>query len=199
MRQFWGGLSASRKLGIFTLIRNSVVALVVMVLLLVALVAMGSLSSLMSLPLLLTGKLALLPLMRRPLCQCCDGNCCSCHHGVVTIVNAQASSPLLNQRCCPCCLLSSWSCPPRCNGVVAVNAQGFCCCCHCNCCPHDAGIVTIVDAQMSLPLLRWCHCPCINGIVALDPQHCCCPCCNGIIAIFKLALLPSSQWHCRHH
>ena len=47
--------------------------------------------------------------------------------------------------------------------------------CNCNCCPHHDGVVTIVDAQASLLLLSWCHCPHNSGFIALDldPQwHC---------------------------
>ncbi len=93
-------------------------------------------------------------------------------------------------------------------------------CCHdCKCCPHDDGIVAIVNAQASLSLSSWCQCLCNNCIAALDLQWCCCPCCNGIIAVLKLvlfflvamavllssagilaiitmALLPLLQWHC---
>ncbi len=38
---------------------------------------------------------------------------------------------------------------------------------------------------------KWCHCPCNNGIVALDLQQCCCP-------WSATALLPFLQWHCCH-
>ncbi len=38
--------------------------------------------------------MALLPLMHRRLCCCCNGDCCSCHDGIVAIVNEQASPPL---------------------------------------------------------------------------------------------------------
>jgi hypothetical protein len=38
--------------------------------------------------------MVLLPLMRRRLCCCCIGNCCSCHDGIVAVVDAQASPPL---------------------------------------------------------------------------------------------------------
>ncbi len=68
--------------------------------------------------------------------------------------------------------------------------QDFCHCCDCNFFPNDDGIVAIINAQMSLPLSRWCRLPCNNGIVALDPQWCCCPHCDGITAVLKLLLLP---------
>ncbi len=47
-------------------------------------------SSLMSSPLWLVGKLALPPLMRRHLCCCRNDNCCSCHDGLIAVVDAQA-------------------------------------------------------------------------------------------------------------
>jgi hypothetical protein len=60
--------------------------------------------------------------------------------------------------------------------------------------PNDDGIVTVVDAQTSLPLSRCCHLPRNNGIVALDPQWHCCPHCNGVVAVLKLASLPNFSW-----
>jgi hypothetical protein len=39
--------------------------------------------------------MASLPLMRRHLCRCLNGNCCSCHNGIVAVVDVQAS-PLLS-------------------------------------------------------------------------------------------------------
>jgi hypothetical protein len=51
-------------------------------------------------------------------------------------------------------------------------------------------LFTVVDAQTSLPLLRWCLLPRNNGIVALDLQWCRCPHCNGVIAVLKLASSP---------
>ncbi len=75
----------------------------------------------------------------------------------------------------------------------------LCCCYNCNCCPHDNGTIALVDAQGSLPLLSWCHCPCNNGIVALDLLWHCCPYCNGIVAVLNLALFPLLQWCHSHH
>jgi hypothetical protein len=85
----------------------------------------------------------------------------------------------------------------------------------CYCCPHDNGVLAIVDGQASLPLSSWRCYPCNNGVVALDPQQHCCPCCNGIVVVLKLvslpllqgifviinvqASLPSLQWHCCPH
>jgi hypothetical protein len=65
--------------------------------------------------------------------------------------------------------------------------------CNCGCCPHDNGVVAIVNVQASLPSSSWCPCPRNNGIVALDPQWHCCPHHDGAVAILKLALLPLSQ------
>jgi hypothetical protein len=76
-------------------------------------------------------------------------------------------------------------------------------CQDCNFCPNDDGIVSIVNAQTSLPLLRWCCRPCNNGIVALDLQWCCCPHCDGVVAVLKLASLPcfslQKAAQVRHH
>jgi hypothetical protein len=38
----------------------------------------------------------------------------------------------------------------------------------CDCHPHDDGVVTVVDAQASLPSSSWGFCPRNNGVVALD-------------------------------
>jgi hypothetical protein len=35
--------------------------------------------------------MALLLLMHSRLCHFCDGNCCSCHNGIVSVDNAQVS------------------------------------------------------------------------------------------------------------
>ncbi len=40
--------------------------------------------------------MVLLPSLCRRLCHCCNGDCCSCHGGVVAVVDAQASPLLLS-------------------------------------------------------------------------------------------------------
>jgi hypothetical protein len=75
----------------------------------------------------------------------------------------------------------------------------LCHCHHCNCYPHDNGVIVVVNVQESLLLLRWHQLPLNNGIVTLDLQQCCCPCCDCIVAILKLAYLHSLQWHWYHH
>jgi hypothetical protein len=35
--------------------------------------------------------MALLPLMHKRLCHCCDGDCRSCHDGIIAVVNTQVS------------------------------------------------------------------------------------------------------------
>jgi hypothetical protein len=35
----------------------------------------------------------------------------------------------------------------------------LCLCRNCDCCPHDDGIVTVIDVQASLPLSSWCRHP----------------------------------------
>ncbi len=85
--------------------------------------------------------------------------------------------------------------------IVSLSSmrRRLCHCCHCNCCPHDDGIIAVVDAQEPLPLSSWLHCPCNKGVVTLDLQRHCCPRCDGIVAVLKLASLPSLQWCCCHH
>jgi hypothetical protein len=81
---------------------------------------------------------------------------------------------------------------------------------HCNCHPHENGIVVVVNAQTSLPSSSWHCCPCNNGImisammceyaeVALDPRQRYCPRLNGIVAILKLVSLPLLQRRLHHH
>jgi hypothetical protein len=157
---------------------------------------MVSSSSLMSLPLLLDGKLALLPSMRRCLQCCCNGNCCSCHNGVIAVVNAQACF-----SCCQANVVALAACHQA--GAVTHIAMAllpsmrrvFCRCPNCNFHLNDNCIVANVNSQTSLPLLRRCHCSRTNGTVALDPQRCCCPHCNGIIAVLKLVALPCFSLH----
>jgi hypothetical protein len=132
-------------------------------------------------------------------------NCCPCNNGGVALD--------LQQHCYPCrngiiCILKLASLPlsqmtlslssmhrhpyRHCDGVVALIAmvllslmpRHLCRCHNCDCCHHD-------DARAPLPLSRWCCCPRINGVVALDLRWHCCPHCNSIVAILKLALLPS--------
>jgi hypothetical protein len=83
--------------------------------------------------------------------------------------------------------------------LLPLMHRHLCHCCDCKCHPHNDGIVTIVDAQASLPLPSWhCH-PHNNGTIALDLGWCCPPCCNGVVAILKLASLPLLQWRHHHH
>jgi hypothetical protein len=55
----------------------------------------------MSSPLWLVGKLTLPPSMRRHLCRCRNGNCCSRHDGVITVVDAQAFSVVVKLALSP--------------------------------------------------------------------------------------------------
>jgi hypothetical protein len=73
------------------------------------------------------------------------------------------------------------------------------CCCNCDCCLHDNDVVAIDDAQASLPLSRWWHCPHNNDVIAVDVQRRSCPFHNCVVPILKLALLPLLQWCCCHH
>ncbi len=95
---------------------------------------------------------------------------------------------------------------------LRLMCRHLCQCYHCDCLPHDNGIVVIVNALVSLLSLSWHCCPCN---MALPPLICdsvvslvvmaslpslswrCCPCCNGVFIIIDAqASLPSSQWHC---
>jgi hypothetical protein len=111
----------------------------------------------------------LLPLLQWRLCLIqasvvikLSWHCCPCSNGVIAVINAQASL-----------LLSSWGCCPHCDGVAIIDAQASLHSrhlCHCqnilialaamalmrssSWCPHSChnGIITIVNAQASLPL-----------------------------------------------
>ncbi len=149
---------------------------------------MVSLSSSMSLLSLLVNKLALPPLMRRCLCHCCDGKCCSCHNGIIAIVDAQM---------CLCCCQAS---------VVALATC------------HRAGVVTHVVmvllplmrrvfvivtisifalmklASFLLSMHRY-PCRCLDGVVSLVTMALLPLICNGIVALIAMASLLSSSWH----
>ncbi len=71
--------------------------------------------------------------------------------------------------------------------------------CNCNCCPHDDGVIAVVDAQAFLLTSSWHCCPRNNGIVTFDPLWRWFPLCNGIVAVLKLASWPLLQWHLCHH
>jgi hypothetical protein len=165
----------------------------------VALVAMASLSSSMLLPSLLVIKLLLLLSMQRHLCHCCDGNCCSCHDGIVAIVDAQAclcgcwASIIALVACC-------WA------GIVALIVMALLL----SMCRVFAVVAIAIDALMTMASLLLSmsrhpyHCQDSvvtqnNGVTTLDPQWQCCPCCDGIVAILKLTLFPLLQWHCCNH
>ncbi len=116
--------------------------------------------------------------------------------------------PLLMHRHLHHCQTSIIALVSRCpGGLVALIVMALLpsmhrhICHHSNfdCCPHDNGVLAVVDAQASLTLLS-CHCcPHNHGVVILDLQWRCCPCCNGVVTILKLASLPLLQWHCCHH
>jgi hypothetical protein len=73
---------------------------------------------------------------------------------------------------------------------------------HCNCQPHDDGVIVVVNAQVSFLSSSWHHCPCNNGVFALDLQQHGSPCCNvGIVSLVAMVSLSSSMCKhpCRHH
>ncbi len=127
---------------------------------------------------------------------------------VVALVT-MVSSPLSMRRCLHSCQASVVALiahhrvgiiPLVMMALLQSMRRWLCHCCNWDCCTHYDGVVAIVDAQASLPSLRWHCCSCNNGIVALDLQQHCCPCCDGFVAIPKLALSPSLQLrHCHHH
>jgi hypothetical protein len=106
--------------------------------------------------------IAPLPLLRWPLCCCCNG--------AIAIV-AQVPLPLLCQHCCPCCAaivtFLHWHCHPLCHASVVthfillvlwLSLQWCCYCC---------ADFFIFVALASLPLLRWHCCHLSTGIVTL--------------------------------
>jgi hypothetical protein len=119
--------------------------------------------------------MALLLLMRRHICHCCNCSCRPHDNGAVTVVDAQGSLPLMRWHCCPCnngivALITMVLLSLIHNGLVVLAmmellpSSSWCHCPHCN------GVVVIMDAQVSLPSLQWHHCPCHYSIVAFDAQ-----------------------------
>ncbi len=105
---------------------------------------------------------SLLPSMRRCLCHCqasVVALIACCQAGVVALI---VMAPLL--------LMCRHLCHRH----------------NCDCCPHDYGVVALVDAQASLLSLSWRCCPPNNGAIAHDLQRHCFSLCNGA--------LPSSCW-----
>ncbi len=135
---------------------------------------------------------AYLPLLQWQLLLSSQWHCCCCQCAGVSTVVELALLPLLLILKLALLQLLQWPC-------LLSMCRHLHCRHDCDCHPHDNGIVAVVDAKGSLPLSRWHHHPCNNGIVALDPRWHCCPCHDAIVAILKLALLPLLQSHHRHH
>jgi hypothetical protein len=100
---------------------------------------------------------------------------CPCHDGIITIVNAQASPPLLQRHCCPCCA-----------GAVANIAQALSPLLRKRCCPYCTDL-------FALMLHGHCQCRC-TGIVA-PIKLACLRCCAKVVALVMLALLHLVHWH----
>jgi hypothetical protein len=178
----------------------------------VALVAMASLSSSMHRHLcchcngiVALVAMALLPLMRRCLHSHHDGDCCPC--------SALAESIILSVPPAESMILSA---PPAHKHALRVSAQA---CPHAeriilsaggiesswHCFPGSNQVIAIINAQASLLLSNWHHCPCcdsvavINAQVSLQPRHLC-HCCDNVVSLVAMALLPLSSWcHFPHH
>jgi hypothetical protein len=127
---------------------------------------------------------------------------------VIVALIMMVSSPLLMPRHLRHCQTSVVTLIACCqSGIVGLvmmlllplMCRYLCCHCHCNFCPHDNCVITIVDAQVSLSSSSWHCCPCNNGVITLDLQRFYCPHPDGIVAALKLVLLPLLQWHCHHH
>ncbi len=156
----------------------------------VALIAMVLSSSLMSLLLLLVGKLALPLSMRRRICQCRDGKCCSCHNGVIAVIDAQAclyhcqASAVALATCRQAGVVTHVAVAllPLMRKVFAIVAIAI------------FALMTIVVA----PLLMHRHpCHCKDGVVSLVTMALLPLICNGVVAFIVMAsLLPSSWYHC---
>jgi hypothetical protein len=146
--------------------------------------------------LLLIIKLGLLPSLWWCHCLWCAGIFAIVAMAIVALVTMALSPLLMHRRLC-CCWTSVVALVACCrSGIVALimmalspsKQRRLCCGRNCDCCPHDNGIIAIVDAQASLLSSRWRCCPCNNGIVTLDSQWLCCP--------VAMASLPSSSWRC---
>jgi hypothetical protein len=70
--------------------------------------------------------------------------------------------------------------------LLPLMHRHLCRSCNGHCCPHDDGIIAIVDVQASLPSSSWHRHP-----LALLPLIC-----GGLVALATMALLLSSTWHC---
>jgi hypothetical protein len=144
----------------------------------------------MSFPLLLVGKLASLLLMRRHLCRCCNGNCCSCRNGVITVVDARTclhhcqASVVALAACCEAGVITHVAMvllPSMCR-VFAIVA-----------------IAIFVLMMMALLLLSMhrCPCHCRDGVIALVTMALLPLIRNGVVALIAMVSLLSSSWHHR--
>jgi hypothetical protein len=146
----------------------------------------------MSLPFLLVGKLASLPSMRRHLGHCCDGNCCSCHNGLITVVDAQVclrhcqASVIALVACCQADIVThiAMALLPLMRRVFAVVV---------------IAIVALMAMALLPLLMRKCPCCCQESVVALIKMVPLPLIRNGVVARIMMALLLSSSWHCCCH
>ncbi len=142
----------------------------------------------MSLPSPLVSKLALPPLMRRCLCYCCNGNCCTLHYGLTAVVDAQVCL-----RHCQASIVTLTTCCQA--GVITHIAMALL--------PLMCRVLAIVMIAIFslmtmalLPLLMHRHpCQCQDGIVALITMALLPLICNGVVALIAMASLLSSSWH----
>jgi hypothetical protein len=114
---------------------------------------------------------------------------CPCHHrdGVVAL----AMMALLPLMCWHLCCHCDGNCCYHWDGVSAIvklaQSSSWCCC------PHNNGVVPIINMQACLLSSSWCCCPCCNGVPSLMCRRLCSP---GVFAIATIIMLPLSQWHC---
>jgi hypothetical protein len=129
-------------------------------------------------------------LRSRRLCHCCvnivaliamallpasSWCCCSCHDGIVTIINAQASLSLSQWCHCPCCA-----------SAIPNIVRPLMPLLHRRCCPYHADL-------FALTLHGRCHRHC-SGVVA-PVMLACLRHCTRVVTLFALALLPFVHWH----
>ncbi len=147
----------------------------------------------MSPPLSLVGKLALLSSMRRGLCHCCNGNCCSCHNGVIAVVDAQAclchcqASIVALATCCQAGVVTHVAMAPSMRRIFAIVVIAI----------FVLMIAIFVLMTMALLLVSM-HirpCSCQDGVVTLVTMALLPLILNGVVTLIAMVLLLSSSWH----
>jgi hypothetical protein len=145
-------------------------------------------SSSMSSPLLLIGKLALPTSMRRCICRCRDGKCCSCHNGIIAVVDAQAC--LRHFRASVVALVTCHKA-----GVVTHVSMALLP----SMCRVFAIVLIAIFALMTVALMPLSMhrrpCRCLDGVISLITMASLPLIYNGVVALIAMASLLSSSWH----